>query len=332
MNPYALIDLHLHLDGSLSLESVRELAAMQNMEVERNDRALLTRLQVNPDCRDLNEYLEKFAFPCSLLQTAEALTKCVSNLRRELAQQGLLYAEIRFAPQLHTLCGLTQAQVVQAAVKGLEVHPFRANLILCCMRGDGNHRENLETVEITPRFLGKGVCAVDLAGAEALFPTENFRELFKLVEEKNIPCTIHAGEACGPESVWKALEFGARRIGHGVRSLENPDLVRHLAERGVTLELCPTSNLNTCIFEKIGDYPLLQLMEAGVAVTVNTDNMTVSGTTLREEYRALRRLGLTTQQLETLACNAADAAFVTPAQAKQLKAEIAHRFTTWLNG
>ena len=115
MNPFALIDLHLHLDGSLSLDSVRQLAALDGLTLE-DDKTLLKRLQVSPDCRDLNEYLEKFDFPCSLLQTPEALTLAVANLRRELAQQGLLYAEIRFAPQFHLARGMTQDQVVEAAV------------------------------------------------------------------------------------------------------------------------------------------------------------------------------------------------------------------------
>ena len=119
-NSDGLIDLHLHLDGSLSLASVRELAAMQALEIPADDAALLARLRVSPTCRDLNEYLEKFDFPCSLLQTPEAITRAVSNLCAELADQGLLYAEIRFAPQLHLLKGLDQSRVVEAAAAGLD--------------------------------------------------------------------------------------------------------------------------------------------------------------------------------------------------------------------
>ena len=187
MNPYALIDLHLHLDGSLSLSSVRELAAMQNIPVDADDLALLKRLQVSPNCRNLNEYLEKFGFPCSLLQTPEALTRSVANLRRELAQQGMLYAEIRFAPQFHLEQGLSQDQVVEAAAAGLAGEGVKANLILCCMRGVGNHEKNLETVRVAAKYLGKGVCAVDLAGAEALFPTADFEDLFRLAAQKGVP-------------------------------------------------------------------------------------------------------------------------------------------------
>ena len=324
MKNRGLIDLHLHLDGSLSLATVRTLAAMQQKNVPADDQELLQRLQVGPNCQDLNEYLEKFDFPCSLMQNPEAITLTVANLCGELMDQGLLYAEIRFAPQFHTGKGLTQEQVVAAAVKGLEAHPFRANLILCCMRGDKNHAENLETLEVASKFVGKGVCAVDLAGAEALFPTRNFEDLFALAKEKNIPYTIHAGEADGPESVWKALEFGTRRLGHGVRSLEDPALVKYLAEHGITLEMCPTSNLNTCIFPRIEDYPLRKLMEAGVAVTVNTDNMTVSGVTLESEMTKLDNVfHLTDEECKTIAANAARASFASDEIKAQLLAEIA---------
>ena len=307
---YGLIDLHLHLDGSLSLASVRDLARMQNIALEQDDEKLLKLLQVGPDCKDLNEYLEKFAFPCSLLQNPEAITRAVENLRRELKEQGLLYAEIRFAPQLHLLRGMNQRQVVQAAVEGLKAEGVRANLILCCMRGDRNLEENLETIRLTAEFLGKGVCAADLAGAEAIFTTEKFEDVFALARELNIPYTIHAGEAMGPESVYKALEFGAKRLGHGVRSVEDPALLKRLVQDGVTLELCPTSNLNTNIFDCMEEYPLVSLMEAGVRVTINTDNIMVSGVSLRSEWeKVVHTFGLTREQILRLQKNAAEAVF-----------------------
>ena len=323
IDKYGLIDLHLHLDGSLSLESVRELARMQNIEVEADDEKLLKLLQVGPDCKDLNEYLEKFAFPCSLLQKPEAITRSVENLRRELKEQGLLYAEIRFAPQLHLLQGLTQRQVVQAAVDGLKAEGVKANLILCCMRGDRNREENLETIRLTAEFLGKGVCAADLAGAEALFATETFEDVFALARELKIPYTIHAGEAAGPESVYKALEFGAKRLGHGVRSAEDAALLKQLAQDGITLELCPTSNLNTNIFNSIEEYPLLSLMEAGVRVTINTDNIMVSGVSLQSEWeKVVNTFRLTRAQILQLQKNSAEAVFADDAAKKWLLEQI----------
>ena len=317
MKNYGLIDLHLHLDGSLSLSSARELAAMQGIEIEKDDAGLLQKLQVSPTC------LEKFDFPCSLLQTPEAIAKSVSNLCVELAAQGLLYAEIRFAPQQHLLKGLNQQQVVEAAIAGLDQEKFKANLILCCMRGNENHDANLETVRVAEQYVGRGVCAVDLAGAEALFPTENFKDLFVLAKELGVPYTIHAGEACGPESVYTALSFGAKRLGHGVRSVEDAALVARLAAEGVSLELCPTSNLNTSIFERIEDYPIRELMAAGVRVTVNTDNMMVSGVTLASE---LEKLNLTKEEQYILAKNAAEASFASAAVKAWLIEQIEARF------
>lgn len=325
-NEFALIDLHLHLDGSLSPASVRKLAEVQNIPVTQDAEELRNMLQVSEGCRDLNEYLEKFAFPCSLMQTETGIRMAVMHLEAELAAQGLLYAEIRFAPQLHTLQGLSQREVVAAAVSGMGHSGLRSGLILCCMRGDHNQEENRETIRMAKEYLGKGVCAADLAGAEALFPTENFAELFALAKEMGVPYTIHAGEAAGAESVRKAIEFGAKRIGHGVRSLESGELVKKLAEEGIPLELCPTSNLNTSMFDSYAAYPLRKLMEAGVKVTINTDNMTVSNTTVAAELNHLRgALGLTDAELRIFAENAAEASFADAKTKEWLKAEIAAR-------
>lgn len=322
-----LIDLHLHLDGSLSVASVRELARMQDIQVPEADQELLKLLQVSPDCKSLNEYLEKFDFPCSLLQTREAIAKSVSNLEEELKAQGLIYAEIRFAPQLHTLKGLSQDEVVQAAIAGLEESDFQANLILCCMRGADNRQANFETVDIAAKYLGKGVCAVDLAGAEALYATADYEDLFRYAQEKGVPYTIHAGEADGIGSVYTALKLGTKRLGHGVRSIEDPELVKYLAKEGITLELCPTSNLNTCIFTRIEDYPLPQFLEAGVKATINTDNMTVSSVTLRSELeKVIRAFSLTKEQLRLLAQNAVDASFASGTVKQWLNSEIEARF------
>ena len=172
-------------------------------------------------------------------------------------------------------------------------------------------------------YLGKGVGAIDLAGAEALFPTADFADLFVLARELGVPYTIHAGEADGPESVYKALEFGTKRIGHGIRSLEDGALVQRLAAEGITLELCPTSNLNTSIFESYAAYPLHNLMTAGVKVTVNTDNMTVSNTTVAEE---LKHLDLAKEEMYLLAKNAVEAAFADAETKEWLKEEVEKRF------
>lgn len=320
---YALVDLHLHLDGSLSVDSVKELARMQAIEIPERDEELLAMLQVDADCKDLNKYLEKFDRTVALLQTKEALSTAVYNLKEELKEQGLLYAEIRFAPQLHTQKGLSQTEIVEAAVEGMNRSDFSSNLILCCMRGDDNHEQNLETVCVAKEYLGKGVCALDIAGAEALYPTKDFEDVFKLASELGVPYTIHAGEADGPQSVYKALEFGAKRIGHGVRSVEDEQLVQQLAEEGVDLELCPTSNLNTNIFDSLEEYPIRKYMEAGVKITINTDNMTVSGTNLETEFQKLiDTFSLKEGELKLLVKNAVEASFADEETKNQIYKEL----------
>ena len=323
MKTPGLIDLHLHLDGSLSVKSVKELAALQNIEIPENEEELLKLLRINDDCKDLTEYLEKFAFPGMLLQTKEAVALSVYNLQEELKEQGLIHAEIRFAPQLHTHKGLSQREVIEAAIEGLDRSDFSAGLILCCMRGNDNHEENLETVRLAKDYLGKGVVCVDIAGAEALFPTENFGDLFALARELEIPYTIHAGEADGPKSVWKALEFGTKRLGHGVRSLEDPELVEKIAREGITLELCPTSNIHTCMFPSMEEYPLRKLMEAGVKVTINTDNMTVSNINLAKEFgKLIAAFDLTDDEIKGFARNSVNACFASEETKKVLLEKI----------
>ena len=322
------IDLHLHLDGSLSLASVRRLAEMQGIEIPESDGEVRKLLSVSADCRDLNEYLEKFSFPGTLLQTREGLREAVRALAEELKTEGHIYAEIRFAPQKHCERGLTQEDAVAAALAGLALTDFSAQLILCCMRGDDNHAENLETVEVAAKYLGKGVCAVDLAGAEALFPTKDFEDVFALAQRLGVPAAIHAGEADGPESVRAALRFGAKRIGHGVRSAADPELMKLLAEQGVPLEVCPTSNLNTVVVSDIRDYPFRKLLDAGVRLTVNTDNRSVSATDIRREFTLLAEaFRLTRDEVKSLLLNAAEASFAPAEQRDELKRKIEASFS-----
>ena len=265
---------------------------------------------VSPNCHDLNEFLTKFEFPGSLLQTTEGIKNSIINLQEELIEQGIIYAEIRFAPQLHLNKGLTQDEVVKAAIEGLNSSKLRSNLILCCMRGDKNHEENLETVRVAKKYLGKGVCAIDLAGAEGLFPTKDFEDIFKYAKELGIAYTIHAGEADGPSSVNDAIAFGAKRIGHGVRSFEDPNIVKLIVNKGITLEVCPTSNICTCIYSKISDMPIRYFMDNGVNITINTDDPTVCNTKLKDELILIANaFNLTYDDIINFQLNAIKASF-----------------------
>ncbi len=322
-----LIDLHLHLDGSLSLQNIKELAALQGTKLNLTDAELLQKLRAGKDCRNLNDFLEKFDFPLTFLQTKETISHAVYRLQEELITQGIIYAEIRFAPQLHTRQSLTQKQVVEAAIEGLNRSALKCNLILCCMRGDNNKAENIETVNTAAEYLGKGVCAIDLAGAEALYPTKDFEYIFTLANEKGVPFTIHAGEADGAESVKTALNFGAKRIGHGIRAVEDEEILKRLADGKIPLELCPTSNIVTCIYPDINSYPIKKLLDYGITVTINTDDMMVIGITEKEEITTLAEtFSLTKNDVKNLVLNSVNAAFTDDVTKAELKGIIEEDF------
>lgn len=313
-----LVELHLHLDGALSIDNCKKIAKIQNINIP-DDNKISKMMTVSEGCNDLNEFLTKFDFALSLLQTPEGIENAIKNLEEELVEQGIVYAEIRFAPQLHTTKGLSQDEVVAAAIKGLESSKLKSNLILCCMRGDNNHNENIETVKIAKKYLGKGVCAIDLAGAEALYPTVNFEDVFKYAKELGVPFTIHAGEADGPSSVYDAIRFGAKRIGHGVRAIEDNDLIKVIANQGITLEICPTSNICTSTYNKIEDIPIKKFIDNGINITINTDDPTVCNTKLKEELKLVANtFGLTYEDIVKLQLNAIKASFAS----EKIKEEI----------
>lgn len=323
------IDLHLHLDGSVPVATVKKLMQEHGMP-QLTDQEL----SVDNSCSSLEEFLEKFALPNQLMQTKHDLETIVFDLLTELKSQGLVYAEIRFAPQLHTKKGLTQREVIASAIGGVKKfyqrqkedkdHPeLHAGLILCLMRFAHNNIENMETVELAKEFLGKGVVGLDLAGAEGPIPNINYQKFFQRAQDLDVPYTIHAGEAAGPDSIRQALEMGAKRIGHGIRCTEDPALTQYLIDHQIILECCATSNMNTKAFDQIDSYPIKKLLHTGMKVTLNSDDMTVSNTNLPHEYQLLEeKTALTPEEETTLYLNAVDAAFTTPDEKIRLRALI----------
>lgn len=289
------IELHLHLDGAITTEIAKELAHLQGITLPAaDDRELHSLLCVPESCENLNDFLKCFDLPLTLMQTREGIREAVRLVQENIKKQGVIYAELRFAPQLHCKNGLTQRQVIEAALEGLALSGLPCNLILCCMRGTGihQHQANMETVELARSFLVEhgGVTALDLAGAEGLFPTAGFADIFSQAQAYGIPFTIHAGEADGADSVRAAVEMGARRIGHGVRSAEDPELLALLRDRQIPLEMCPTSNRQTHAVADMSRYPLKKYLDMGIPVTVSTDDMAVCGTTMEKEFLYLERL------------------------------------------
>ena len=320
------IDLHLHLDGAITLEIAKELAKLHNMAFKaKNDRELEDLLSVPHTCKSLNDFLNCFELPLSLMQTPEGLSESVRLVANNIQSHGVIYAEFRFAPQLHTDLGMTQEDAIKAALDGIKRTSLKVNLILCFMRGEGNEPQNLETLELARKYLVKdgGVVALDIAGAEALFKTKDYGHLFKKAREYGIPYTIHAGEADGPESVKKAIEFGAHRIGHGVRSFEDDELVELINKKGIPLEMCPTSNSITIAIPDMNKFPFVDFLEKGLKVTLNTDDMGIERTNIVEEFNYLEtKFNLTYEQKKTILLNSVNAAFTTDEVKAQLRAEL----------
>ena len=283
-----MIDLHLHLDGSLSLEDFKYLAERNHVDLGEN---FPKNVYVPNDCKSLEEYLTRFDLPCSLLQDEFSIAYVTASLVNRLYNAGYIYAEIRFAPQLHTNKGLTQMDAALAALDGLEsalkeCEGFEANLILCCMR-HAEESVNIETIEVAHKLKGTRVVAVDLAGAEALHPCSYYKNVFDLAKKYGLNITIHGGEATGSDEVMMALDNGAKRIGHGVHlKVNSPDGDRCVACR-TCFEFCPTSNLQTKSLKSYSDVPLRAFMEKGIDVTINSDNMTVSNTDVYQEFAHL---------------------------------------------
>lgn len=296
------IELHCHLDGSVNRQLASKLLGRTVAAEE---------MTCIKGTESLSDYLRMFHLPVSLLQTEENLAACAEALAQDLVQDEVIYAEIRFCPLLHVDLGLTIDAVIEAVLAGLaKVPTVRTNLILCTMR-NLYAGQNEQILQAAARYFGKGVCAVDLAGDEASAPNDRFMWIFRdCCDKYRIPLTVHGGEASGPESILAALDGGAQRIGHGVRAIESEEVVKQLVYTGTPIEVCVKSNLDTGIYDLTIAHPIRRLMEAGVAITINTDNRTVSGCDLKHEYHVLREFHRFTEE-EFLHCNlmAVQAAF-----------------------
>lgn len=323
-----MIDLHLHLDGSLSEEDFCLLAKKEKYDLSFD---FPNNIYVPDDCPSLEEYLKRFDIPLALLQNEENIVYSVESLIDRLANQGFVYAEIRFAPQLHTLKGLSQTAVVKAAIKGLKNALKRnsemdANLILCCMR-HGDEKTNLETVKVAKKFVHNKVCAVDLAGAEALHPSSYYAKIFNKAKKYHLNITIHAGEATGSDEILMALNNGAMRIGHGVHLSLDEKTVKTVKEKNICFEFCPTSNLQTKSLIKYSDCPLKLFMELNIPVTINSDNMTVSNTdAIKEMKHMMDVFDLSKEEIYSLLENSVEHAFISKNNKKKLRKKIDEKF------
>ena len=288
---YALpkTDLHLHLDGSLRLETILDMAEKQKVDLGVSDVDGLKKL-IGPGKvhGSLDEYLKGFAITLKVLQTEEGLYRAAYELAEDAAKENIHYMEVRYSPILHTNQGLSLTTIVDAVLEGLrdaeKEFKISSGVIVCGIRNISPD-VSLRLAELSVAFKNRGVVGFDLAGSEYNYPAKDHIDAFNLILSNNVNVTIHAGEAYGPDSIHQALHYcGAHRIGHGTRLREDGGLLNYVNDHRVPLEVCLSSNAQTKAVKSLSDHPLRFYYDLGLRVTLNTDNRLITDTTMTKEY------------------------------------------------
>ena len=326
-------ELHLHLDGSLRIDTALDLARTRDVDAPRDRAGMAAALIAPMPCRDQAELLRAFDLPVALMQDTEALERITAELVEDKAADGVRYVEIRWGPRLHVARGLSLAGGIAAVCAGARGAAERTGTVvrlICTAMRSHDPEANVGLAETAARFRDEGLTGWDLAGPEAAFPDPlDHGAAFEAARAGGLRITLHAGEWGGAGQVRRALALAPERIAHGPGAADDPDLCRALIARGVVLDLCPTSNVQAGIVPSLAAHPLARLHRAGVSVTLSTDDTTVSDLTLSEEYRrAVQEIGLTLPELWTIDRRALDVAFADEADLAPLRAV----FEAWAAG
>ncbi|MBL7068140.1 MAG: adenosine deaminase, partial [Candidatus Marinimicrobia bacterium] len=282
-------ELHCHLDGSLRLESIIDMAQKDKVELPSIDPKTLRKMvSVTNSNVTLSDYIKKFDITLSVLQTPESLARAAFELAEDAHKENVLYIEVRYSPILHIERGMTAMETVDAVLKGLQEaedeFKIKSGVIICGIRSI-SPEISYQLAELSVAFKNRGVVGYDLAGVEENFPAKDHREAFHLILNNNINTTLHAGEDYGPESIHQAVHYcGAHRIGHGVRLKEDGDLLNYINDHRIALEICMTSNIHTGSVKNYKSHPFKLYYDYGLRVTLNTDNRLISNTSLTREY------------------------------------------------
>lgn len=321
-------ELHCHLDGSMRVATILDLAREQDIELPYDSEAELANfLQVDDNCESLEDYLKAFPVVNKVLQTEAALERAAYELAEDVAGENVRLLEVRFSPVLHTEKGLTLEEVLSAVLRGknrAEVQfNIRIGIIISSIRSI-SPEVSMELAQLTVNYKNKGVVGFDLAGAEENFPAKDHKEAFFHIINNNINTTVHAGEAYGAESIHQAIHYTrANRIGHGTRLREDMDLFRYVQDHRIPLEMCVTCNVQTQCVSGYDDHPIKDYLNAGIRVTVNTDNRLISNTSLTDEYsKIISYYNLTVSELKQLIINGFTAGFIPYEERKQWVEEI----------
>jgi adenosine deaminase len=309
-------DLHVHLDGSMRLETVLELAREQKVELPASDvEGLRQAMHIGQNTGSLVEYLKAFDITLKVLQTKEGLYRAAYELAEDAAAENVRYMEIRYSPMLHTRRGLRLTQIVETVLKATDdaaaSFGIASRLILCGIRNI-SPASSLEMAELVVAYKNRGVVGFDLAGAESDYPPKDHQDAFALVRRNNINVTIHAGEAYGPTSVAQAIHVcGAHRIGHGCRLREDGDLLHYVVDHRIPLECCPSSNVQTGAVKSLESHPIRLYYNLGARVTVNTDNRLITDTSVSQElYHLHKEMRFSLQDVKQIIMNGFKSAFM----------------------
>ena len=309
------IELHCHLDGSLRPETIIDIAKKEGIGIPSFDKDEIQREITAPlECKSLDEYLKAFAIPNLVMQSKESLRRITFELLEDAARENVKYMEVRFAPLLHTVRGLTVEEIIQSVIDGIkdaeEKYDIKGNLILSCMRTMPVDRV-FEVVEKGKEFLGRGVVGIDLCASEEEGFCGKFVEPIALAREYGYRVTIHAGETGIGKNVLEAVELlGAERIGHGVFIKDCAEAYKIVKEREVTLEMCPTSNVQTKAVNCFNEHPIYDFYKDGIKITVSTDNRTVSDTNMTKECSIVfKEFNITYEDYKQIYYNSVDACF-----------------------
>lgn len=321
-------ELHCHLDGSLRPGTLLALSEARGITLPFHDAAALATWMRVDDAHNLEEYLARFDITLAVMQTAEEIERIAHELVLDAALDGVRYVEVRFCPALNMREGLTGDDVMNAVIRGLRRGEKDtgtvARCIVCALRSFP-WPHSMDMAELAVAYKQSGVVAFDLAGGERGNPAHAHAAAFEYARNNNLAVTVHAGEGDGTESIHEAVHrCGANRIGHGTRLQEDPSLEAYIVDRGIALEVCPTSNVQTRVVPTFGEHPMRRYLEIGARVTVNTDNTMMSGVTLTEEFTSCAQsLGWDFATLCTVSLNAFDAAFLPYAERMVLRAKAA---------
>lgn len=330
----AKVELHCHLDGSLSLPMIRRLAARIGQALPAADADLAKLVQAPATATNLMDYLRPFDFIRPLLQDHDALAMAAHDVAAQAAAENVRYIELRFAPELSMDRGLTATQAIEAVVDGLAQaqadFDLTANVLVCAMRQSAAAM-NQQVFAAAAPLLGRGVVGGDFAGNEADFPPSTFTATIAYAQSQHVPLTLHAGECHCAQNIAETLAAGVTRIGHATAIQNHPDLIQQFVTAGATAELCLTSNLQTRAAANLSEYPYAQLRAAGAKLTINTDNRTVSNVDLTHEYgEFVRAFGVTATDFLTFNQDAARAAFISQADQAALVQRLATEYAPYV--